>query len=82
MSPTAVIHIILTVIVLEYKLVNRLRSVHDLANQRLSERILERTFRTIGYSHTYTSHFTLMIYVVCSKIEIIFPICFYHGRCP
>ena len=71
MLPTTVIHIILIIVsVVENKLVDRLRPIHDLVDQRLTQQILIRPFRTIAHGNTDTSDLSL-VHVIRPKEKII-----------
>ena len=82
MLPSSVIHVVLSVIVTEYKLVYRLGSIDDLVNQRFAECILEWTFRFVGNSHTDTAILFIALDVVASEKQVILVVGFNDGRCP
>ena len=80
MSPTTIIHIITPVIIV-HKLVDRLRSIHYLINQRLAQQIFVRSFRTIADCHANATNLSF-VNIVRSKKEIIFSIFANHRRSP
>ena len=55
MAPATIIHIILAIIILEHKLVDRLGTIHNFINQRFSQCILKRSCGIVGYSNTYSA---------------------------
>ncbi len=81
MLPAAIIHVILTVIVAENHLVDRLSAIVDIADQRMAECILERAIRTIGNRHTDTAQFAGMD-IISAKEEIILTVLFDGGWRP
>ena len=80
--PTTVIHIILIIVsVVENKLIDRLRPVHDLVDQRLTQQILIRPFRTIAHGNTDTSDLSL-VHVIRPKEKIILTVLVDYRRSP
>ena len=55
--PAAIDHVILAVLVLEHELVDRLRAVVEVVDQRLAQIILERPFRLVGHRHPDAADF-------------------------
>ena len=82
MFPTTVIHIILIIVsVVENKLVDRLRPIHDLVDQRLTQQILIRPFRTIAHGNTDASDLSL-VHVIRPKEKIILTVLVDYRRSP
>ena len=82
MPPAAVVHVVFfLILVVENKLVDGLSAVHNVTNQRMAERIDVWAFGTVGHSDTDAANLALM-YVVCTKKQIILAVRRQYGRCP
>src|SRR6267154_943901 len=83
MRPTAVDQVVLSIFVAEHKLINRLSAISDLADQRFSQQIMERSARLIGHSDTDASNLLILVVnVVGPKEEIVFPVPLGYRRRP
>jgi hypothetical protein len=69
--PTAVIHIPRTVLVAEHELVDGLRAVHDLVDERFAQIILERTRGIVGHGYTDAADLALVHVIRAEKEEIL-----------
>ena len=81
MAPTAIEHIILTVIIAEYKLVYRLCPVYNLIDKGLSQSINIGSLGLIRYSHTNTANFAF-VHIVSAKEKVELIIGLYDSRGP
>ena len=81
MSPSAVVHVVLAVVVAEHELVYGLCPVHDVVDERLAQRVLVRALGAVGGGYAYASHLALM-YVVGTEEEVVLLVGVYDGRGP
>ena len=81
MAPTAVIHIICAIVVAEHKLVDRLCTVYDVANERFAESILVWAFGTVGNGDADTAYFAFM-HIVGTKEQVVFVVFLHYCRSP
>ena len=74
MIPAAIIEIMLSIIVAEDELVDRLRAIVEGVHQRLADRILERPFGAVADRDTDTATLVVRLDVVRAEEEIIFAV--------
>src|SRR5690606_27738363 len=72
-TPPAVEHVVLPVLIFKHKLVDGLCPVYNLINKRLAKQILIGTFRFVGNRHTDAAYFSL-VNVVRSEKQVIFTV--------
>ena len=66
---------------MEDELIDGLCTIHDVADERMAERILVRAFGLVGRGYAYAAHFALMD-VVGTEKEVIFAVGSHDGRRP
>ena len=81
MSPAAIDEVIRSVVVMEDKLINRLRAVDDFVDKRLAEQVAIGSFRLIGDGDANAPHFAF-VDVVRAKEEVVFSVLLNDGRRP
>ena len=81
MPPATVIHIIGAVVILEDKLVDGLRPIHNLVDQRFAQQILVGTLRTVAHRYTDATDLTLM-HIIRTEKQVILTLLANHSRCP
>ena len=69
-APSAVVHVVLSVVVAEDELVYGLRAVYYLVDERLAECVFVRTFWLVRGCHADASHLAFM-YVVGCKEQVV-----------
>src|SRR6184192_1213967 len=83
MRPTAVDEVVLSILVAEYKWINRLSAVPDLVHERFAQQIMEGSARLIGHSHADAANLlVLIVNVIGAKEEVIFPVPLCYRRGP
>ena len=80
-APAAIIHIVAAIGMTEYKLVDGLRAVDNVIDQRMPEQILERAFGFVADGYADAADFSF-VYIVRAEEEIVFAIFFDNRRCP
>src|SRR5258708_1446316 len=81
MPPSSVKNIILSILVSEHELVDRLSAMDDGIDQRLAEIIPEGAARLSGYSHANAPLLSRM-HIVGAKEKIVLLLLFYNSRRP
>src|SRR5690606_19342433 len=81
MFPSAVVHVILTIFIFKYKLINRLCAMDNVINQWLSQQIFVWTFWLVGNGYANSANFAFMNIIRC-KEKIVFTIFFDNTRRP
>ena len=81
MTPSAVVHVIGAIVILEHELVDGLSPVDDLIDQGMAQGILERSCRIVGSGDTYAT-LAFLVHVISSEVEVICTIFLYDRRSP
>ena len=81
MPPATVIHVMYAVIIAEHELIDWLRAVDHLADERTTQQVAVRPLGTIGNRYTNATHLAGM-HIVRPEEQIVTSRMAYDGRCP